>query len=358
MLQVRSELNRLSDIQKNIEKDKADLIKLESKDSRTKAEASKLEKLKERLKQAEEGAADSKAEDDFLPGYMLLIDEPETALHPSAVRAAKDHLYALASEAGWQVMLSTHHPAFIDPLKDHTTIVRLHRIEAHLPPNVYKSEKIKFDATETENLKALMLFDPNLSEMFFGGHVVIVEGDTEFATFHEVMQLNADEYPIDERPLIVRARGKATIAILVKILAQFKIKFSVLHDIDSPKTKKGDKKNPAYSINKNIADAIAGARAEGISITYRCSCPNFEQHHGMDLPKKDKPFESWRSVRDNPLISARVLETFKNLLVTPDASASSAPEDGTNYDALLKAWVSANDVTDVSFQFCDDMTAS
>ncbi len=70
---------------------------------------------------------------------MLLIDEPETALHPSAVRAAKEHLYSLASEVGWQVMLTTHHPAFIDPLKNHTTIVRLHR-KKNSPPNIYRSE--------------------------------------------------------------------------------------------------------------------------------------------------------------------------------------------------------------------------
>jgi putative ATP-dependent endonuclease of the OLD family len=252
MLQVRSELNRLSDIQKGIEKDNAELTKLESKEKKTKADETKITNLKDKL----ERAAGADTSDDFLPGYMLLIDEPETALHPSAVRAAKDHLYALAAESGWQVMLSTHHPAFIDPLKDHTTIVRLHRLEAHSPPNVYRSESITFDGEEVEKLKALMLFDANLAEMFFGGKVVVVEGDTEFAAFHEAMRLNDQTYPVDQRPLIVRARGKATIAILVKMLSHLKIDFSVLHDIDSPKTKCGTKANPAYSVNKKIADAI------------------------------------------------------------------------------------------------------
>ena len=68
-----------------------------------------------------------------LPGYMLLIDEPEIALHPNAVRAARKHLYELAEEDGWQVMLSTHSPAFIDPLSDHTTIVRLSRTDGKTP---------------------------------------------------------------------------------------------------------------------------------------------------------------------------------------------------------------------------------
>ena len=34
-----------------------------------------------------------------LPGYMLLIDEPEIALHPNGIRAASKYLYELAKEA-------------------------------------------------------------------------------------------------------------------------------------------------------------------------------------------------------------------------------------------------------------------
>ena len=348
MLQVRSELNRLSDIQKGIEKDKVELAKLEAKANKKPADEKKIQGLKEKLQKAEEGNASE--EDSFLPGYMLLIDEPETALHPSAVRAAKEHLYALAAESGWQVMLSTHHPAFIDPLKDHTTIVRLHRMEAHLPPNVYRSEKIEFDGEEVENLKALMLFDSNVAEMFFGGHVVIVEGDTEFAAFHEGMRLKEANYPIDQRPLIVRARGKATITILVKMLTHFKINFSVLHDIDSPKTKNGEKVNSAYSINKNIANLITEARAVGISVIYRCSCPNFEQHHAMSLPKKDKPFESWKSVRDNETVCTSVLNMLQALL-TNQNFVELPLEDGTNYEKQLKSWVSEKGINDKSYSF-------
>lgn len=350
MLQVRSELNRLSDIQKGIDKDRADLAKLEAKTKKTKADETKIQNLTDKLKKIDDAGANEEKEEGFLPGYMLLIDEPETALHPSAVRSAKEHLYALAAESGWQVMLSTHHPAFIDPLKDHTTIVRLHRIEAHLPPNVYRSEKIKFDGEEVENLKALMLFDSNVSEMFFGGHVVIVEGDTEFAAFHEAMRLNEADYPVDQRPLIVRARGKASIAILVKMLAHFKIEFSVLHDIDSPKTKDGDKASAAYSINKNIADAISAARSIGIQVVYRCSCPNFEQHHGMKLPKKDKPFESWKTVRDDESIRNSVLGVLK-VLTTKPTHACLLPEDGINYEAQLKSWIAKNSITTKAYQF-------
>jgi predicted ATP-dependent endonuclease of OLD family len=283
---------------------------------------------------------------------MLLIDEPETALHPAAVRAAKDHLYALAAEAGWQVMLSTHHPAFIDPLKDHTTIVRLHRLEAHSPPNVYRSESMKFEGEEVEKLKALLAFDANVAEIFFGGKILIVEGDTEFAAFHEAMRIDEANYPVAQRPLIVRARGKDAIVILIKMLTHFKIDFSVLHDIDSPKikTKKGWKNSAAYSANQRITNAIATAKTQGIQVVHRCSCPNFEQHHDMDLPTKDKPYASWKAVCEDATIRGSVLNVLNSLL-PPSSQSNDSEKDGANYENLLKAWIKTNDVNDDAFQF-------
>lgn len=352
MLQVRSELNRLSEIQRQRSKNEADIMKLEQKINKTKADESKLSTLKEKLT-----VQDEIEQDIFLPGYMLLIDEPETALHPAAVRAAKDYLYALASEVGWQVMLSTHHPAFIDPLNDHTTIVRLHRIESHLPPNIYRSEAMHFDGTEIENLKALLVFDAGVSEMFFGSKVLIVEGDTEYAAFSEVMILNPDNYPPENRPLIIRARGKATIATLVKMLTHFKISFSVLHDIDLPRTENGQKVNPAYSINKRIGDAIQAARQSGLAVVYRCSCPNFEQHHKMDLPSKDKPYEAWRAVRETDSVLASVRSMLDSLL-TLSSNNIDAESDGLQYEVQIKSWIDKQTDKLPAFKFSDSEAAN
>ncbi len=349
MLQVRSELNRLSDLKKTSDKDKADAAKLEQKQNKTTTDETKLTKLKDKI--AKQEKAENNSADSFLPGYMLLIDEPETALHPSAVRAAKEHLYALSAEAGWQVMLSTHHPAFIDPLKDHTTIVRLHRIDAHRPPNVYRSEAMIFDGDELQNIKALLAFDAGVSEMFFGNKVVIVEGDTEFAAFNEAMLSDPAAYPLDKRPLIIRARGKAPIATLIKMLSHFKIDFSVLHDIDSPRTASGERANAAYSVNTNITNAVVDARGQGRTVTYRCSCPNFEQHHGMDLPVKDKPYESWKAVRDDATIRASVRSVLDSLLASNSADDVSDPSDGLNFETLLRAWIQANNVASQAFVF-------
>ena len=354
MLEVRSELNRIAEERKQLEKTTKDkdkeLAGLVKKLAGLKLDSAKqkcqedIERIKRELAgfRSNGNAQAPNGPEPFLPGYMLLIDEPETALHPAAVRAAKEHLYSLAEDAGWQVMLGTHSPAFVDPLKDHTTIVRLHRPEAHLPPNVYRSDGIVFSEEEKENLKSLLAFDVSVAEMFFGSRVVIVEGDTEFAAFTEVMNCDVGAFPLYNQPLILRARGKATIPTLIKMLTHFKIDFSVLHDIDPPKTTGGARRNGAFTVNTTIVEAVAAARRDGRKVVHRCSCPNFEQQHGMELPDKDKPFESWKTIRDDASARASVRSVLDGLLTAPSGDAAGDPDDGQHFKPKLRNWVSAN----------------
>jgi hypothetical protein len=363
MLEVRSELNRIAEHrrqaekavkekEKELKKQRDKLPGLKKDDARQKCEES-IKGLEAEIKSMKPGeaAAGAAPAAPFLPGYMLLIDEPETALHPSAIRAAKEHLYSLASESGWQVMLSTHHPAFVDPLKDHTTIVRLHRPEVHNPPNVYRTDVMAFTGDEKENLKSLLAFDMTVAEMFFGSKVVIVEGDTEFAAFTEVMNADLVAFPLDGRPLIIRARGKATISTLIKMLAHFKLNCAVLHDIDSPMTTGGKRKNGAYTVNDSITKAVAAARTSSIHVIHRCSCPNFEQQHGMSLPDKDKPFETWKAVRASEPVKKSVRGVLDELIATPTATSAQDAGDGKHFEGKLKEWAKANAVGDAAYVF-------
>ncbi|HEX7320442.1 MAG TPA: AAA family ATPase [bacterium] len=352
MLQVRSALNRIAEERrkteatlKKKEKDLAELNKklptLKKQDAIDRCK-SEIESLNNECASLKESASRSTSTaDSFLPGYMLLIEEPETALHPSAVRAAKEHLYSLADDDGWQVMLSTHHPAFVDPLKDHTTIVRLHRPEIRLAPNVYRADTLAFSPEEKDNLKRLLIFDTTVAEMFFGCMVVIVEGDTEFAAFEEMMRRETTQYPLDSRPLLLRARGKATIPTLIKMLVHFKMDFAVLHDTDRRKCSDGLKDNPAYSVNAAIAKAVGEGRVNGCKIVHRCSCPGFEQHHGMKLPRKDKPYHAWIAVTSDNKIGSSVREVL-NILLGKISSDPSDNEDGQRYETLYNAWENKN----------------
>ena len=359
MLEVRSELNRLADERKQVEKAKREkakeLKKLQDKLPQLQRQTTiddyntKIAGLKAELA-GEDTAAHTDTTEPFLPGYMLLIDEPETALHPSAVRAAKHHLYSLASATGWQVMLGTHHPAFVDPLEDHTTIVRLHRPEANAPPKLYRADAIHFSNDERENLKALHAFDPSVAEMFFGPHVVIIEGDTEFAAFTLAMGADPDAFPIESCPLLLRARGKWTIPILIRMLSHFQVDFSVLHDIDAPRSKKGARRNGAYTANLKIVEAVKAARDAGVKVVHRLSCPEFERHHNMALPSKDKPFEVWRKVQDDKTVMTSVRSVLDDLVRTT-AQGDPDPLDGQHFEDQIKAWAETHAKDDPAFNF-------
>ena len=180
MMQVRSELKAVDDVKKSNENKIRDILKrikkLQREADKAKKEETKkskleeIERFKEEIKKIEKADSEKLVEEQrveyHLPGYMLLIDEPEVALHPNAVRAASSHLYNLSEDDSWQVMLTTHAPAFINPLEDHTTIVRLDRDSENPTPKTFRSDTIQFLEEEKENLKLLNRYNLNLSEMF------------------------------------------------------------------------------------------------------------------------------------------------------------------------------------------------
>lgn len=193
---------------------------------------------------------------------VLLIDEPELCLHPNAIRDACKVLYDLASKEGWQVMITTHSPVFIDLSRDNTSIVRVERQAKGeiVGTTLFRPETAKLSIDDKANLKLLNLYDPYVAEFFFGGRVVIVEGDTEYSAFRMIM--DGDKSFSDVH--VIRARGKATVASIAKILNQFGASYSILHDTDVPKTTRKNKttgiteeiNNPAWGSNNNIAHAV------------------------------------------------------------------------------------------------------
>jgi putative ATP-dependent endonuclease of the OLD family len=155
---------------------------------------------------------------------MLLIDEPEAFLHPEAVRSLSKSLYTIGNRM--PLIISTHSPVLIDLSENHTTIQVL-RIGKSEAIELYQSSTSKFDEDDIKNMKILNYVDSYVNEFFFADNIIIVEGDTEYVAFKHI---------IKERNLnihVIRARGKATICSLMKILNQFNTKYYILHDIDN-----------------------------------------------------------------------------------------------------------------------------
>lgn len=230
---------------------------------------------------------------------LLIIDEPELCLHPTAIRAASKSLYDLSETGGWQVMVATHSPLFIDLGRRHTTINRLERGENGVEStSVFRSENDTFQVSDRDNMKLLNVFDPYVGEFFFGGKTVVVEGDTEYAVMRRVIA----EDPALSQVHVVRARGKSILKLLIRILNQFKATYGVLHDADSPKRVDGHK-NGMWTENINLAEECGKGRAARLV----ASISNFEQAmFGQDV-HADKPAEALHRLDDTGLKKVNTL---------------------------------------------------
>lgn len=374
LLQVRSRLQALSNFKnetdrkvKTLEKD---IKKLETEKDKAKKDDTKTEKQGQiDEKKAElvglqqlniEEAFDEKDDTDIaLPGYMLLIDEPEIALHPNAIRAASEYLYDLGNDPSWQIMITTHSQLFINPLKDHTTIIRLSRDNENPTPKTYIADTAMFSYNDIENLKMLNRFDSDIAEMFFGQYPIIIEGDTEFASFEKIYELFPDDYPINSRPILIRARGKYSIIPIIKMLTHFKSDFSILHDSDFPFTKKGGS-NPAWSANFDIFSEIEKARVSGVKVIHRISFYTFEsQHKGIELDEdmtviipasKEKPWVMCELIQSYDFVCKSVREILKEL---SDLKSSQNQFDISFPEGLIRGFkqlVTSTGIIDNRFQ--------
>ena len=237
--------------------------------------------------------------------HVLLLDEPEICLHPTAIREARKVLYGLPETKNWQVMVTTHSPIFIDLSYDNTTIIRVDRNsnDEVRSTTLYRPQNAKLSDDDKENLKLLNMCDPYFHEFFFGGKIVVVEGDTEYTAFSWLKMEFPDEY---QDIHVIRARGKNTIPSVAKILNQFTASYAILHDTDNPKNKNGDR-NPAWTMNDNILNSAN----MGVNIV---ACKeNFEVAIFEQDVSKDKPYNVLTKIKSNEYMT-KIKQLLDSLL--------------------------------------------
>ena len=243
--------------------------------------------------------------------HVLLLDEPEICLHPSAIREARSVLYSLPATASWQVMITSHSPLFIDLSQDNTTVIRVFRDDASTVKSttLYRPSRAKLSSDDKRNMKLLNLCDPYLHEFFFGGRQIIVEGDTEFTAFGFIREMYPDEYRDVQ---IIRARGKGVIPSVARVLLQFSKDFSILHDSDSPTTSAG-KSNPAWGMNKSIEKVLSFDNAQGAVHLVACKTCFEVALFGEDA-RDEKPYAALERIRTDAAARDRVKALLDGLL--------------------------------------------
>jgi predicted ATP-dependent endonuclease of OLD family len=142
--------------------------------------------------------------------------------------------------------------------------------------------------------------NPVVNEFFFYDNIILVEGPTEQVTINHVAK------QLDKQVHVIDCLGKANIPMFARILNQFQVPYTVVHDADTPMCagKTGMKKNGMWTVNTSIRDA-ANARSLGRIYT---QFPHFEgEHFGESLKsgKVDRVLEAL----DNP-----DSEDYKNIL--------------------------------------------
>ncbi|HFV5058035.1 TPA: ATP-dependent endonuclease [Escherichia coli] len=346
MLQVHNEISRQNEKREALLKSFREQLK---KEERKNVKSENINLLKQQIDAIENGAPVPEDTDDpALPGYILLMDEPENALHPMAARAAQAHLYELGKHPDWQVLLTTHSPYFINPLEDHTTIARMQRSTdgKSLSPRLYVADEANFSPDEKDNLQALQLTDIGFAEIFFGSYPIIVEGDTEHAAF--ISAITKEKHEMSGKVSIVRARGKAVLVPLIKMLNHFKADFGIVHDIDWPYSRDGSN-NGSWTLNTIIRNEIIKCRNNGQKVYHRWSIPDFERFLGGEELGKDKPYTAFNRIsRDEELkekIQNLIINLFEGECYDPD---DFEPDDDFNAQLMeqLKIWAKNNGESD------------
>lgn len=266
---------------------------------------------------------------------ILLIEEPEAFLHPPSIRAARESLYKIADLIGWQLMITTHSPIFIDVSKDHTTIIRVDKNDEY-ETRIFSTEKAGFEEGDRERLKMIRACNPSVNEFFFANSVVLVEGDTE----QTVLNMIKSKKPQHSAISVVNCHGKANIPMFQKILNHFGVNYIVIHDIDSPRSKREGEwiKNAMWSINHKIFKE--SGIMEGKGNTVIANMPDFEFQYFTKLQKGDKPFKAICKLNDIEFRNTKQYLELMNIfeLVESKSHPRSITED-EQYELIMNEYV-------------------
>lgn len=265
---------------------------------------------------------------------ILLIDEPESFLHPPAIRAARDSLYSLVEQlASWQVLASTHSPVFIDVSKPHTSIVRVAR-DGQLRSRCFSTDIACFDEDERKQLQMIRSCHPTVNEFFFADHVILVEGETEHAVLANLLA-EAGGKACGKDVHIVNCLGKANIPMFMRILKQFRVEYTVVHDSDSPRNKRG--KNAMWSINESILKELTAPVFRIVHI------PNFEGYYFNEELSGNKPYYALKALAENDTATYPKLDELRTLATSiVDGTHSCKTGDHDHLTQRVKDYVATN----------------
>ncbi|MBE0415161.1 MAG: ATP-dependent endonuclease [Dehalococcoidia bacterium] len=180
--------------------------------------------------------------------YVFAMEEPEVFLHPGAQR---ELFYALRrnSEAGTQVLVSSHSPIFVD--RSSLARVILLRRDANGVAKAFHAAGS--DISEEELVQAVKLeLGLRNSDYFFANCVLLVDGDTEEAAYPQLARKFLGKEPDEIGLQIVKLGGKTNARLFIQALRVFDVPRVLVADKDADQLETGKKYRPVELVREGL----------------------------------------------------------------------------------------------------------
>jgi predicted ATP-dependent endonuclease of OLD family len=155
---------------------------------------------------------------------ILLIEEPESFLHPQANRHMAKILNDICKEDNIQLIITTHSPNYLQDI-DLKNIILLKK-EGN------KTVKNQIDYLQDEVKLRKELNTSNL-ELFFADKVILVEGETDKILLPAFAKTIKEDYDFDKKNIsIIDVGSKSNLDAFIELLNSFNISWLALLDKD------------------------------------------------------------------------------------------------------------------------------
>ena len=184
---------------------------------------------------------------------LLLIEEPESFLHPQANRHMANTLSDFCAKDNIQLILTTHSPNYLQSCNFKDIIL--------LDKKGLKTKSTQIDNISDETKLKRELNASNL-ELFFANKVILVEGNTEKFLLPAISKQINIEYDFDKKNYsIIDVGSKANLNIFIELLDKFNIPWISLLDKDvlNQESKKiRTKLNQSFSYGIDVSNVNEG----------------------------------------------------------------------------------------------------
>lgn len=174
---------------------------------------------------------------------LLLIEEPESFLHPQANRHLAKVLSKFCNEENMQILIATHSPTYLQSANVQE-IILLNKKEGKT-----NHKQIEIISDETKLKKELN--NSNL-ELFFADKVILVEGETEKILLPLLAKQVNENFDFDKKNFsIIDVGSKSNLGIFIELLDKFDIPWISL--VDNDFVNLSESKKSLMSLNNKFA---------------------------------------------------------------------------------------------------------